>query len=125
MVFAALRGGCGLYAAHHGLMAAWQDNTAPAPPEKRAAAARLEDAYAAWDDALAVIDEARKKQAQAPGLAEPVKKALAHLSPRPAAARHGSARCVDPRYAEVSSASFADRGPDVWERALRRDGRVN
>src|SRR5207244_3620641 len=62
-----------LYAAHDGLMAAWQENAAPAPQERQAAAARLEDAYAAWDDALAVIDEARKKQAQAPGLAEPAK----------------------------------------------------
>jgi hypothetical protein len=68
-----------LYAAHDGLMAAWQENAAPAPQEKQAAAARLEHAYAAWDDALAVIDEARKKQAQAPGLAEPAKKALATL----------------------------------------------
>jgi transposase len=68
-----------LYAAHDGLMAAWQENAAPAPQEKQAATARLEDAYAAWDDALAVIDEARKKQAQAPGLAEPAKKALATL----------------------------------------------
>src|SRR5712691_5394559 len=68
-----------LYAAHDDLMAAWQDDAAPAPQEKAAAAARLEDAYAAWDDAIAVIGEARKKQAQAPGLQEPAKKALATL----------------------------------------------
>ncbi len=68
-----------LYAAHHELMAAWQDAAAPAPQEKAPAAARLEDAYAAWDDAIAVIGEARKKQMQAPGLQEPAKKALATL----------------------------------------------
>ncbi len=68
-----------LYAAHHELMAAWQDAAAPAPQEKAPAAARLEDAYAAWDDAITVIGEARKKQMQAPGLQEPAKKALATL----------------------------------------------
>jgi len=60
-------------------MAAWQDAAAPAPREKAAAAARLEDVYAAWDDAITVIGEARKKQMQAPGLQEPAKKALATL----------------------------------------------
>jgi transposase len=68
-----------LYAAHGGLMAAWQDAAVPAPREKTAAAARLDEAYEAWDTAIAVIDEARKKQAQAPGLQEPAKKALATL----------------------------------------------
>jgi transposase len=68
-----------LYAAHGGLMAAWQDAAVPAPQEKTAAAARLEKAYEAWDDAIAVIDEARKKQMAAPGLREPAKKALATL----------------------------------------------
>ena len=68
-----------LYAAHHELMAAWQDAAAPAPQEKEAAAGRLGDAYAAWDDAIAVIGQARKKQMQAPGLQEPAKKALATL----------------------------------------------
>jgi transposase len=68
-----------LYSAHDELMAAWQDAAAPAPRGKEAAAARLDAAYAAWDDAIAVIDEARKKQMQAPGLAEPAKKALATL----------------------------------------------
>ena len=67
-----------LYAAHDELMAAWQA-AAPAPREREAPAARLEEAYAAWDDALAIIDEARKKQVAAPGLAEPAKKALATL----------------------------------------------
>jgi transposase len=43
------------------------------------AAAQLEKAGRAWDGALAVIDETRKKQAQTPGLAEPAKKALATL----------------------------------------------
>ena len=60
-------------------MAAWAGTAAPAPPEKEAAAGRLEKAYAAWDDAITVIDEARKKQMQAPGLQEPAKKALATL----------------------------------------------
>jgi transposase len=69
----------GLYAAHDGLMAAWQDAAAPAPREKEQAAAALEGAYAAWDQALAMIDEARKKQMAAPGLQEPAKKALATL----------------------------------------------
>jgi transposase len=67
-----------LYAAHEQLMAAWQDAAAPAPREK-AAAARLDEACAAWDTALAVIDETRKKQIAAPGLQEPAKKALATL----------------------------------------------
>ena len=64
-----------LYAAHEELMAAWNAAAAPAPRD----AARLEDAYAAWDDALAAIDEARTKQMAAPGLQEPAKKALATL----------------------------------------------
>ena len=68
-----------LYSAHDELMAAWQDAAAPAPRGKEAAAARLDAAYADWDDAIAVIDEARKKQMQAPGLQEPAKKALATL----------------------------------------------
>ena len=68
-----------LYAAHDELMAAWQAAAAPAPQEKQAAAARLEAAYQAWDGAITVIDEARKKQMQAPGLQEPAKKALATL----------------------------------------------
>ncbi len=68
-----------LYAAHDELMAAWQDAAAPAPQGKTAAAARLDKAYEAWDDALAVIDAARKKQVQAPGLQESAKKALATL----------------------------------------------
>jgi transposase len=67
-----------LYAAHEELMAAWQAAAAPASQDK-AAAGRLEAAYATWDDALAVIDAARKKQMAAPGLAEPAKKALATL----------------------------------------------
>ncbi len=68
-----------LYSAHDELMAAWQDAAAPAAQEKTAAAARLEEAYTAWDDAIAVIDKARKDQAKAPGLAEPARKALATL----------------------------------------------
>jgi transposase len=68
-----------LYAAHEQLMTAWQDAAAPAPRDKAAAAARLDEACTARDTALAVIDEARKKQIAAPGLAEPAKKALATL----------------------------------------------
>ena len=60
-------------------MAAWDENAAPAAREKDAAAARLEAARGAWDDAIALIDETRKKQMQAPGLQEPAKKALATL----------------------------------------------
>jgi hypothetical protein len=58
-------------------MTAW--NEAAAPRDKTAAAARLDDAYAAWGQAIAAIDEARKTQMGAPGLAEPAKKALATL----------------------------------------------
>jgi transposase len=68
-----------LYSAHDELMAAWQAGAAPAAQDKEAAAARLESACAGWDAAITVIDEARKKQAQAPGLQEPAKKALATL----------------------------------------------
>ena len=60
-------------------MTAWEEAAAPAPRAAAATAARLEDAGTAWDDALAVIDTARKKQVQAPGLQEPAKKALATL----------------------------------------------
>ena len=59
-------------------MTAWQGAAAPAPREAAAAAARLE-ARVTWDEALAVIDKARREQAAAPGLAEPAKKALATL----------------------------------------------
>ena len=34
--------------------------------EKKAAAARMEKAHGAWDAAISVIDEARKKQMQPP-----------------------------------------------------------
>jgi len=68
-----------LYHAHDELTAAWQDSTAPARGQETAAAERLEKAYAAWDAAIGVIDAERKKQAQAPGLQEPAKKALATL----------------------------------------------
>jgi transposase len=67
-----------LYAAHSQLPAAWND-AAAAPRDKTAAAARLEEARAAWDTALTAIGEARKKQMAAPGLQEPAKKALATL----------------------------------------------
>ena len=69
----------GLYAAHEELTAAWTGAAAPAPRDTTAAAARLDDAQAAWNAALTAIDETRKKQMAAPGLAEPAKKALATL----------------------------------------------
>ena len=68
-----------LYDAHGELMAAWQDAAGPPAGEKKAAAARLEEARKGWDTAIGVIDEARKKQMQAPGLQESAKKALATL----------------------------------------------
>ncbi len=67
-----------LYAAHEELTAAWGAAASPAP-RAAAAAARLEEARAGWDGALAVIDQARKEQVTAPGLQEPAKKALATL----------------------------------------------
>jgi transposase len=67
-----------LYAAHDGLTAAWQDAAAPAPGDATAAA-RLDAARTAWDNAITTIDHARRKQMAAPGLAEPAKKALATL----------------------------------------------
>jgi transposase len=66
-----------LYAAHKQLMTAWA--AAAAPREAAGTATRLEEAYTAWDAAIGVIDEARKKQVTAPGLQEPAKKALATL----------------------------------------------
>jgi transposase len=68
-----------LYAAHDELMAAWKAAAVPAARDKQDATARLEKAYAAWDGAITVIDETRKKQMQAPGLQEPARKALATL----------------------------------------------
>src|SRR6266699_1110702 len=67
-----------LYDAHGQLTAAWNDAAAPAPRD-RTAAVRLGEARAAWDAAITVMDEARKKQMAAPGLAGPAKKALATL----------------------------------------------
>jgi transposase len=68
-----------LYTAHEKLTAAWTGAAAPAPPQAADAAARLEEARAAWDDAIGAIGEARKQQMAAPGLQEPAKKALATL----------------------------------------------
>jgi transposase len=68
-----------LYRAHDELMAAWQDGAAPVRGQEKAAAERLEKARKTWDAAIGVIDAERKKQAQAPGLQEPAKKALATL----------------------------------------------
>jgi transposase len=58
---------------------AWAAAAAPAPRDAADAAARLEEAYAAWDKTIGVIDEARRKQMAAPGLQEPAKKALVTL----------------------------------------------
>lgn len=66
-----------LYAAHEQLMAAW--TAAAAPAQTAAAAARLREAYDAWDTALEAIDAERHTQMAAPGLQEPAKKALATL----------------------------------------------
>jgi hypothetical protein len=72
-----------LYAAHDELMAAWQHADGPVSRDKpggqTAAAARLDEAYTAWDTALKVIDQTRTRQMAAPGLQEPAKKALATL----------------------------------------------
>lgn len=68
-----------LYAAHEQLMTAWAATAAPAPRQAAGTAARLEEAYGARDDAIGVIDEARRTQMAAPGLQEPAKKALATL----------------------------------------------
>jgi transposase len=66
-----------LYAAHEKLTAAW--DAAPAPGQAADAAARLDEAYATWDDAIGAIGAARARQMTAPGLQEPAKKALATL----------------------------------------------
>jgi transposase len=58
-----------LYAAHEQLSVAWAGG----------AAAELEHACTAWDDAVGVIDAERTKQMASPGLQEPAKKALATL----------------------------------------------
>jgi transposase len=72
-----------LYAAHEQLMAAWQDTAedaaAPARRDTAAADTGLDTAYAAWDEAITVIDQTRNKQMASPGLQEPAKKALATL----------------------------------------------
>jgi transposase len=68
-----------LYAAHEQLMTAWAEAAAPTRGTAGAAAARLEEARATWDAALAVIDGARRQQMTAPGLQAPAKKALATL----------------------------------------------
>jgi hypothetical protein len=53
-----------LYAGHDELMTAW--HKAAVSGDKPAAAAQLDDAYAAWDAAITAIDEARNKQMAAP-----------------------------------------------------------
>lgn len=69
-----------LYAAHDELTDAWNASVAPAPGRAALqAAARLADAYTAWDTALDAIDTARQAQMKSPGLQQPAKKALATL----------------------------------------------
>jgi len=70
-----------LYAAHDGVMAAWQDGAAPAAREEEAAAARMEKAQGAWDTVITAIDEARKKQMAAPGLQAPREEGARHPGP--------------------------------------------
>ena len=60
-----------LYTAHEKLTAAWAIAAAPAPPQAAEAAARLEEARAAWDGAIGAIDEARKQQMAAPACRSP------------------------------------------------------
>jgi transposase len=69
-----------LYAAHEQLMTAWAQAATATPREAADAAARLEQTYAAWDDAIGAIEQTRTKQMAAPGLQEPAKKALATLN---------------------------------------------
>ncbi len=71
-----------LYAAHDELMAAWSSAAAPAPREKAAAAARLDEAYTAWDKAIGVIDEARAKADDRPRLAAAGEEGPGHPGPR-------------------------------------------
>jgi len=66
-----------LYKARGELMAAWQEAAAPPAREKKAVAARPENACEGRDTAIGVTGQTRKKQMQAPGLQEPAKKALA------------------------------------------------
>jgi transposase len=97
-----------LYTAHEKLTAAWAGAAAPAPPQAADAAARLEEARAAWDDAIGAIDEARKQQMAAPGLQEPAKKALATLD------REWDGLIAHREYPMISLDN------NVSERALRR-----
>ena len=68
-----------LYAAHDELMAAWQEDAAPAAREKEAAAARLENAQSAWDDGDHGDRRGAEEADGRPGLQAPAKKALATL----------------------------------------------
>lgn len=68
-----------LYTAHDELTDAWSTSVAPAPRHATQAAARLAEAYTAWDAALDTIDTARQAQMASPGLQQPAKKALATL----------------------------------------------
>jgi hypothetical protein len=61
-------------------MAAWDAATAPEPREAADAAARLAESRAAWDDALAVIDEARKSRQQPLACRNPRRRRSPHWS---------------------------------------------
>ena len=71
-------------------MTAWQEAAAPAPRDAAAAAARWRTPGTAWDDALAVIDTARKKQVS--------------TGPRPAGTREEGARHPGRRMGRASGA---------------------
>ena len=110
-----------LYAAHEKLMAAWAGAAAPAPPQAADAAARLEEARAAWDDAIGAIDEARKQQMAAPGLQEPRQEGARHAGPGMGRADRAP-RLPDDQPGQLSRwGGYADvRG---WRRCRRWSGR--
>ncbi|MFV2021498.1 IS66 family transposase [Micromonospora sp. LOL_023] len=69
-----------LHVAHDELTDAWNASVTAAPGRAAVqAAARLADAYTAWDTTLDTIDTARQSQMRSPGLRQPAKKALATL----------------------------------------------
>jgi hypothetical protein len=68
-----------LYRAHDELTEAWNASVAPEARHATQTAARLDDAYTAWDAALDTIDTARQAQMKSPGLQQPARKALATL----------------------------------------------
>ena len=71
-----------LYACHDELMAAWNGAAAPAPRDTAAAAARLEEALAAWDAALTRIDHGTKEADGRPRPAGAGQEGPRHPGPR-------------------------------------------